>query len=209
LVIHPASITVVAGPWSDRVRILILLALLAIAAAAHGAAADDVRRAFESVLASGGFRGQAQGNVFGPDLPALAGEVEVVFPDRIHVRTDALEFIALPDRAWIETFGVWVPTERDLLPVTAFDMAALRRSIGSIRDVRAQGAAALAACRAHVYAFRSSGRLPGAASSGEVRAWICDGSARLARVEARDTRGGRMRFDFDWSRRAVVHAPAG
>ena len=166
-----------------------------------------VQHAFASVLEAGGFRGQGRGNVLGPGLPELSGEVEVVFPDRIHVRSDALEFIALRDRAWIDAFGVWTPTDRSLLPVTAFDVAAMRRAIASITDVRAEGAARMRQCAAHVFAFRSSGRLPGAAMRGDLRAWICDASGRPARVEANDAGGDHLVFDFDWTRRATVSAP--
>ena len=139
----------------------------------------------------------------------MSGDVEVVFPDRIHVRTDEVEFIALPDRAWINTFGVWVATDRELLPITAFDMAAMRKAIASIRDVRIEGTSKTSQCAAHVYRFRSSGRLPGAGADGDLRAWLCDESGRPARLEAADTRSGeRVIVDFDWTQRAQVHAPA-
>lgn len=186
-----------------------LAVLLALAASAvHADPRDTVQHAFQSVLAAGGFRGYAQGNIFGPGLPALAGDVDVVFPDRIHVRTDSVEFIVLPDRAWLNTFGIWTPADRSLLPVTAFDLAAMRKAIASIADVRVEGASKLRACPAHVYRFHSSGRLPGTSASGDVRAWLCDESDRPARVEATDARSGEhLRFDFDWTHRATVQAP--
>jgi len=170
----------------------------------------EVQRAFQSVLAAGGLRGYAQGHVFGPGLPALAGEVEIVFPNRIHVRTDSIEFITLADRAWINTFGVWVAADRDLVPVTAFDVAAMKQAIASIRDVRIEGTAQTSQCAAHVYRFRSSGRLPGGGGDGDLRAWLCDGNGRPARIEATDVRSAqKLIFDFDWSRRADVRAPTG
>ena len=187
--------------------IALFLALL-VAAGARADPRADVQHAFEGVLAAGGFRGWAQGNVFGPGLPALSGEVDVLFPDRIHVRSDALEFVALRDRGWINAFGAWTPADRSLLPVTAFDMAAMREAIASIRDVRDEGAAKTAQCPAHVYRFRSSGRLPGAGRDGEMRAWLCDGSGRPARLEATDTaNAGKLVFQFDWSRKPDVRVP--
>ena len=159
-------------------------------------------------LAAGGFRGSAQGRVFGPGLPALAGEVDVLFPDRIHVRTDEIEFIALADSAWINTFGFWTPTDRSLLPVTTFDMAATRRAIASISDARIEGTAKTSQCAAHVYRFHSSGNLPGANGDGDMRAWLCDGSGRPARVEAVDTRSAeKLVFEFDWAHRPDVRPP--
>jgi hypothetical protein len=141
-------------------------------------------------------------------LPSLSGEVEVVFPDRIHVRTDAIEFIALPRSAWINTFGVWTQTERSLLPVTAFDPRAMREAIASISDVRLEGTAKTRQCATHVYRFHSSGRLPGAGAEGDLRTWLCDDSGRPARVEATDTRSAEhLIVDFDWSRRPDVRAP--
>lgn len=179
--------------------------------AAAPAPADSratVQHAFESVLATGGFRAYAQGHVFGPELPAMSGDVEVVFPDRIHVHTDEVEFIAMPDQAWINTFGIWVATDRELLPITAFDVAAMRQAIASIRDVQLEGTSKTSQCMAHIYRFRSSGRLPGAGAEGKLRAWLCDDSGRPARLEATDARSGeRVVVDFDWSRRADVHAP--
>lgn len=166
-----------------------------------------VQHAFTAVLAAGGFRGQAQGNVFGPDVAPLSGEVDVVLPDRIHVRTGAIEFIAVAGDAWINAFGIWAPTDRSLLPITSFDIAAMRKAIASIDGVRAEGTAHAGGCAAHVFAFRSRGQLPGAATAGNVRAWICDGNGRLARVDASDAQGSRLVFEFDWTHRAEVHAP--
>jgi len=190
------------------VKSLTALLCLLMLTQAHADPRATVQHAFESVVAAGGFRGYAQGHVFGPGLPALSGEVEVVFPDRIHVRTEQLEFIALPQSAWINTFGVWTQTDRALLPVTAFDIAAMRQAIASIRDVKADGTAKTSQCPAHVYRFRSSGRLPGAGGDGDLRAWLCDDSGRPARLEATDTHSAeRVIVDFDWSRRADVRAP--
>jgi len=182
--------------------------LLGSGALAHADPRGDVQHAFSSILEAGGFRGHAQGNVFGPGLPALAGEVDVLFPDRIHARTDEIEFIALGNRAWISTFGFWTPADRSLLPVTAFDMAAMRRAIAAIRDVRMEGTARTQQCPAHVYHFSTTGRLPAAGADGELRAWLCDGSGRPARLEAADARSAeKLIFDFDWTRRPDVRAP--
>ena len=169
---------------------------------------SDVQQAFSSILEAGGFRGHAQGNVFGPGLPALAGEVDVLFPDRIHARTDEIEFIALGNRAWISTFGFWTPADRSLLPVTAFDVGAMRRAIAAIRDVRVEGTARTLQCPAHVYRFTTTGRLPAAGADGELRAWLCDGNGRPARLEAADTHSAeKLIFDFDWTHRPDVRAP--
>jgi len=190
------------------VKSLAALLCLLVSMQANADPRATVQHAFESVMAAGGFRGYAQGHVFGPGLPALSGEVEVVFPDRIHVRTEQLEFIALRQSAWINTFGVWTQTDRALLPVTAFDIAAMRQAIASIRDVKAEGTAKTSQCAAHVYRFRSSGRLPGSGGDGDLRAWLCDDSGRPARLEATDTHSAeRVIVDFDWSRRADVRAP--
>jgi hypothetical protein len=185
-----------------------MLGTLAATQAAPTDPRSTVQHAFESVLAAGGFRAYAQGHVFGPELPAMSGEVEVVFPDRIHVHTNEVEFIALPERAWINTFGIWVSTDRELLPVTAFDTGAMRKAIASIRDVQLEGTSKTSHCMAHIYRFSSSGRLPGAGADGNLRAWLCDDSGRPARLEATDARSGeRVVVDFDWSRRADVRAP--
>jgi hypothetical protein len=188
----------------------ILFALLCVFAIvdAHADPRADVQRAFDNVLTAGGFRGYARGHLFGPGLPALTGEVDVIFPDRIHVRTDEIEFIALPDRAWVSALGLWTPTDRSLLPVTAFDVAAMHRAIASIRDVRAEGTAKAQQCTTHVYRFRSSGQLPGGGGDGDLRVWVCDGTDHPARLEATDTQSAeKVIFDFDWSRRPDVRAP--
>src|SRR5690606_24040462 len=91
------------------------IALLVAAALASPARADprgDVQAAFRNVLATGWFRVDAWGRVFGPDLPSVSGEIAAVLPDRIRVRSSGLEFIALPDAAWTNAFGTWVPTGR-------------------------------------------------------------------------------------------------
>jgi len=181
---------------------------LSATSAAHADPRSDVQHAFSSILDAGGFRGHAQGNVFGPGLPALAGEVDVLFPDRIHARTDEIEFIALGNRAWISTFGFWTPADRSLLPVTAFDMAAMRRAIAAIRDVRIEGTARTQQCASHVYHFSTTGRLPAAGADGELRAWLCDGNGRPARLEAAASNSAeKLVFDFDWTHRPEVRAP--
>ena len=186
---------------------LLFLCMLA-AMPAHADPRADVQRAFAQVLAAGGFRAYAQGHLFGPGLPAMSGDVDVVFPDRIHARTDEMEFIALPNRAWIRTFGIWTATDRSLLPVTSFDGAGMRRAIDSIHDARIEGASKTSQYAAHVYRFRASGKLPGASANGDLRAWLCDGSGRIARLEATDANTSeRVILDFDWSRRATVGPP--
>ncbi len=175
---------------------------------AHADSRADVQRAFSDVIAAGGFRGYAQGHVFGPGLPPLSGEVDVLFPDRIHVRSDALEFVAARDRGWINALGVWTPADRSLLPVTAFDLHAMREAIASIRDVRLEGTAKTSQCPSHVYRFRSSGRLPGAGGEGDLRVWLCDGNGRPARLEAVDAASAeKLVFDFDWAQRPDVRVP--
>ena len=180
-----------------------------VAASAHADPRADLQQSFEQVLAAGGFRGYAQGRVFGPELPALAGDVEVVFPDRIHASTESMEFIAIGERAWLSAAGLWTTVDRSLVPVSAFDMRGVRQAIATIRDARIEGTAKTSQCAAHVYAFRASGHLPGAAANGDLRAWRCDDTGHLARIEATDARTHeRMIFDFDWSRRVRVQAPA-
>lgn len=189
-------------------KYLIVLALLCSTAVAATDPAGDLRAAFRALVASGGFRGHASGQVFGPGLPSLEGEVDVLFPDRIHVRSGEIEFIRRGDRGWIRTLGFWAPTDPALLPVTAFDMARVREAIDAIRDVRVEGTAVTRQCRARVYRFHSEGNLPSAVGEGEGRAWVCDGSHRIARVQVADGHGGQtVTFDFDGSRRPSVAAP--
>jgi hypothetical protein len=79
---------------------------------------------------------------------------------------------------------------RDLLPVTSFDLAAMRQAIASIRDVKIEGSSKTSHCMAHIYRFRSSGRLPGAGADGELRTWLCNDSGPPARLEATQARSG-------------------
>ncbi len=186
----------------------LMLALLVLApACACADARADVQSAFDKVIEAGGFRAQASGRLFGPDLPAMSGLIEVEFPDRIHARTETTDFIVTPDGAWVRAFGVWAPADPSLLPVTAFDRAAMRKAIASIRDVREEGRAKTAQCPTRVYRFRASGQLPGADAEGDMRVWICETTGRPAHLEAVDTAGDRVRVEFDWSRRARVVAP--
>ncbi|MGH8122743.1 MAG: hypothetical protein ACREPT_08200 [Rudaea sp.] len=190
-------------------KLFFLLLLCTLTATrAHADPRADVQSAFAQVLAAGGFRAYAQGHLFGPQLPAMSADVDIVFPDRIHARTDEMEFIALPNRAWIRTFGIWTATDRSLLPVTSFDRTAMRQAIASIHDARIEGASKTSQCAAHVYRFRAGGKLPGASANGDLRAWLCDGSNRIARLQATDANTGeRVILDFDWSRRAAVGPP--
>jgi hypothetical protein len=185
----------------------ILFAAL-VSAPLHAEPREDVQKAFGQILAAGGFRGHAEGNVFGPGTAAVSGEIDVVFPDSAHVRSDALEFIVTPGGAWISALGYWAPADRSLLPVSDFDPAAMRKAIASIKDVREEGRAKTAQCAARVYRFRASGQLPGAEADGDVRMWVCETNARPARIEATDKGGRRVVMDFDWSRRPEVRAPS-
>ena len=183
------------------------MSLLAIAARAHADARADVQAALQKIVDAGGFRAEASGYLFGADLPPVTGHVDVVFPDRIRARTDSMEFIVVPSGAWVRALGVWVPTDRSLLPVTAFDPRAMQRAIRSIRDVTEEGRANTTQCPARVFRFRAAGQLPGANARGDVRLWICERDGRAARMEATDSGGRRVRIDFEGSRRPVVDAP--
>lgn len=173
----------------------------------HAEPRADVQAAFERVLDSGGFSARVSGQVFGPDVAAVSGEIDVLFPDRIHVRGDEIEFIVLGDRAWVSALGLWAPTDPGLLPVTVFALAEMRKAIASIRDVREDARAKTSQCEARAYRFRASGQLPGAAADGDVRMWVCDPNGRIARIEATEESGGRVIVDFEWSRKPRVVAP--
>lgn len=190
-----------------KLRAALVICLL-VSAPCHADPRAEVQGAFEQVLAAGGFRGYAQGQVFGSELPPMSGDVDVVLPDRIHASTDNLEFIAIGEHAWISTLGVWAAVDRSMVPVTAFDMAAMRRAIGSIRDAQLEGTAKTRQCAARVYRFHASGNLPGAPANGDLRAWICENGGKPARLEASNARTReKVVFDFDWSRRPSVRAP--
>ena len=188
--------------------LLLFAASIVAPALARADARAEAQASLEQVIAAGGFVAHASGRVFGPDLPPVAGDIEVVFPDRIHARTETMEFIVTPRGAWVSALGFWTPADRSVLPVTAFDPREMRKAIASIRDVRDEGRAKTSRCEARTYRFRAAGQLPGANADGDVRLWVCDGSGRPARIEATDAAGGgRVIVDFDWSRRPRVEAP--
>jgi hypothetical protein len=58
-----------------------------------------------------------------------AGYMNVLFPDRIHARTEVIDFITTPEGAWINLFGVWTPVDRDRIPVTAFSRGTVSTSV--------------------------------------------------------------------------------
>lgn len=186
---------------------IILLGVAMFSANAMADARTDVQAALTRLVDDGGFHARVQGHVFGPDVAPVSGEVDVIFPDRAHVRSDSLEFIVIGEGAWVSAFDYWAPTSRELLPVTAFDPPAMRKSIAAIRDVEDQGTAKTAACPARVYRFQATGSLPGADADGEVRLWVCESDRRVARLEAKDRDGQRVVVDFDRTRRPVVSAP--
>jgi len=190
-------------------KVLAALFAMAVIPIAHADPRANVQHSLEQVIAAGGFRAHVNGPVFGPGTPAMSGDVDVVFPDRIHARTDEIEFIVTPQGAWLSALGVWTETDRSMLPVTAFDPREMREAIASIRDAREEGTSKTAQCAARVYRFRATGQLPGAHADGDVRLWVCDGSGKPARLEA--TAAGehdRLSLDFDWSRKPRVEAPA-
>jgi len=175
---------------------------------ARADAQADVRLAFEKVASAGGFRGHVSGQVFGPGTPAVSGEIDALFPDRIHLQGEDLEFITTPDGAWISALGYWTPVDPSLLPVTAFDMVSMRSAIESISGVRDEGTAKSAKCPdLRVYAFEASGQLPGTVANGQVRLWVCQADGWPSRIEAVDESKQKVVIDFDWSRRPRVVAP--
>ncbi|MBN8483066.1 MAG: hypothetical protein J0L88_15880 [Xanthomonadales bacterium] len=190
-------------------RLPIALLTVVLLGAAPGAFADarsEVQAALARIVDDGGFRAQVEGHVFGADVAPVSGEVDVIFPDRAHVRGEGLEFIVSGEDAWVAALGYWTPTDRDLLPVTAFDPAAMRKAIAGVREAVDEGEATLPACPARVYRFRASGSLPGADADGEARLWVCTKDRRAARLQARSG-GQRVTIDFDRARRPVVATP--
>jgi hypothetical protein len=192
-------------------RAVVSLVFAAAATAASAAPADprsEVQNALHRVVAEGGFVAHVNGYVFGPGMPATQGDIDVVFPDRIHARTEMIDFVATPAGAWINLFGLWTEVDRDRIPATAFSPAAMKKAIASIDDARAEGSVMTTACEQRIYRFRASGQLPGAQANGDVRIWICDRDGRPARLEATDAgSGAKVNVAFDWSRRPEVQAP--
>jgi hypothetical protein len=191
-----------------RWKVLLAMAAFALPLAALADPRTDVQRALERVVAAGGFRAEVTCAVFGPGTPVTSGDIDVVFPDRIHARTEMIDFITMPEGAWVNLFGAWTPVDRDQVPVTAFSPKAMRKAIASIGDVRAEGTIMTNRCEQQIYRFRASGQLPGATAGGDARIWICTNDGRPARLEATDaSSGGRINLVFDWSRPARVEAP--
>ena len=191
-----------------RWKMLLAIAMLALPLAASADPRNDVQRALERIVAAGGFRADVNGAVFGPGTPATSGTIDVVFPDRIHARTEMIDFITTPEGAWINLFGVWTPVDSDRIPVTAFSRSAMRKAIASIGDVHVEGTVMTNRCEQQIYRFRASGQLPGATADGDARIWVCTNDGRPARLEATDTSsGGRINLVFDWSRPAHVEVP--
>jgi outer membrane lipoprotein-sorting protein len=183
-------------------------AMLALPAVALADARADVQQALERIVAGGGFRADVTGAVFGPGTPATSGTIDVVFPDRIHARTEMIDFITVPDGAWINLFGVWTPVDRDRIPVTAFSRGAMRKAIASIDDVRTEGSVMTNRCEERIYGFRASGQLPGATADGAARIWVCANDGRPVKLEATDAAsGGQIKLTFDWSHKPSVEAP--
>ena len=192
-------------------RAIASLVLAAAATASSAASVDprtEVQEALGRVVAARGFVAHVNGHGFGPGLPATAGDIDVLFPDRIHARTETIEFVSTPAGAWINLFGVWTEVDREQIPVTAFAPGAMRKAIASIDGVRPEGSVMTTACEQRIYRFRASGQLPGAQANGDVRIWICDKDGRPARLEATDAESGtKINVAFDWSRQPVVEAP--
>ena len=187
-------------------RLATAMLMLPLMASANPRA--DVQRALEGIVASGGFRAEVTGAVFGPGTPVTSGEIDVVFPDRIHARTEMIDFITTPQGAWVNLFGAWTPVDREQIPVTAFSRSAMRKAIASIGEVRAEGTVMTNRCEQQIYRFRAAGQLPGANADGDARIWICTNDGRPARLEATDASGGgHINLVFDWSRPARVEAP--
>lgn len=186
----------------------IAMAALLVPVTAFADPRGEVQRALERIVASGGFRAEVTGAVFGPGTPVTSGDIDVVFPDRIHARTEMIDFITTPRGAWVNLFGAWTPVDRDQIPVTAFSPAAMRKAIASIDDVRAEGTVMTTRCEQQIYRFRAAGQLPGATADGDARLWVCKNDGRPARLEATDrSGGGRINLVFDWSHPARVDAP--
>ncbi|HVT31854.1 MAG TPA: hypothetical protein VHE32_04370 [Rhodanobacteraceae bacterium] len=184
-----------------------LMGAFAFPPCASADARTDVQDALERIVAAGGFRANVSGPVFGPGMPPTSGTIEVVFPDRIRARTGLIDFVTLPSGAWIDVLGVWTPVTRDAIPVTAFSVAGIERTIASVRDVREEGRVRSPSCELRVYRFRASGQLPGAMADGDAKIWICPLDGLPSKIEADDADGGRLVVAFDWSRPARVEAP--
>jgi outer membrane lipoprotein-sorting protein len=192
-------------------RAIVPLVLAVVATAASPAHADPrsaVQDALGRVVSAGGFVAHVNGHVFGPGMPVTTGDIDVLFPDRIHARTEAIDFVSTPAGAWVNLFGVWTEVDREQIPITAFEPGPMRKAIASIGEVRAEGSVMTTACEQHIYRFRATGQLPGAQANGDARIWICEKDGRPARLEATDAdSGAKLNVAFDWSRRPLVEAP--
>jgi hypothetical protein len=192
-----------------RYAVSIVVAAAALAASiAHADPRTDVQGALTRIVDAGGFVAHVNGHVFGPGLPVTSGDIDVLFPDRIHARTETIDAVMTPAGAWVNLFGAWTEVDREQIPVTAFSPSAMRKAIASIDGVRAEGSVMTTACEQRIYRFRANGQLPGAQANGDVRLWICDKDGKPERLEATDAESGaKINVVFDWSRRPLVEAP--
>lgn len=162
--------------------------------AAHAGARDEVIAAFMKAFEASRYRLTVR------DLRDEGGEavIDVILPDRFHLRSPEGEFIVHPDGSWMRRGGAWqrVPMDMSYL-IEAYRQPSREEAEASIGEVVLVGEEVVDGCAARTYRYRSDNEAFGSGSRGEeVLLSVCIRTGLPIRMKP-TLQPGSLHYDFE------------
>lgn len=189
-------------------RIGLLLLSISVAPTALAAPREAVLDAFDAVLAAGHYRVEVT-TVTGKREHVM--QLDVMFPNRFHLRSPESEMILLPGGTWMRVEQEWMRMPVDMSKtVEAYTDRAIQQARRSIADVTQIAEGEVAGCDSLTYAYRQTGEFMGKQADGLVEMSICKDSGLPSQIV---TRSGTERKPtvvtsvYDFSAEIRIEAP--
>lgn len=183
------------------------LIMLLYSGAACADAKQDLIASFQKMMAKGRYTAQMVTEVKGRSYPS---QLEVVLPDRFHVRSQDSEAVILPEGTWMQVGGQWMKMPINMTQmIRGYTREAMEKGMASIEDVQLVGSEKVGGCTADLYRYRSSGEYMGFKNTGSLVAAVCRDTGLPVRLVYEGTRNEKVTVLYDYSREVVIRPPAG
>ncbi|MCK7594084.1 hypothetical protein [Pseudomarimonas salicorniae] len=171
------------------------IALLGASALVAASDRDELVDAFEKAMDKGRYSARIDTQVNGRPYGT---EMQVIFPDRYHLRTPDTEMVILPQGTWMNAGGQWMKMPINMSQqIASYSREAMKRGMASVSDVVQQGSETINGCESDLYRYRASGEFMGVKDSTQAVAAICRDSGLPVRVVSTGSQSVTIHYDFE------------
>ena len=169
-----------------------------IAGGAHAGAKEDVVAAYEKAFSRGSYRAEIVSEVRGKPY---AIHLEVIWPDRFHMKNPDTEIVILPGATWMNAGGRWMNVPMDMSKmIQAYSKPAMEEGVRAMGEVTELGTEEINGCTSQLYSYTSRGKFMGVENVSDAELAVCSETGLPIRVVSRDGKGknqATIHYDFD------------